>query len=434
MTTKPSIFLLAATLFWVGMAACTPKILPNEPNRQQVSASRATATQGGGQVKVAGGKIDCKHRVVDNQGHIRVMLQLELTRLANDKDVKRLIEEFNISYGIISDYDERQFVQTGVLQITEANARKTGQYFYVMADIPKREDRNEAVLLIEIFDKLSTQKGLYNLPVRFQKPELEDIFYWEDADSGEVQFQSYFRTQNRLKIRALHNNAPNVLTVTYYQQPFGPAAIPMATQVPMERLPALADSTFSIRTGQPLSFAKPGFYLIDNAAYTGVISVYIAENRFPKLAQLQDLVQPLRYITTEEEFQRLQVSADTKEALDSLWLELMDNNLARAKATIKAYYQRVKFANEFFTDYKPGWQTDMGMIFTVFGSPQKVKKFNDKEIWTYTQGKTFSETNFTFQKTRTVFGREVFVLVRYPEYEQVWYEAIERWREGRVGS
>jgi GWxTD domain-containing protein len=140
------------------------------------------------------------------------------------------------------------------------------------------------------------------------------------------------------------------------------------------------------------------------------------------------------YITTKGELSKLRTSSEKKKDLDRLWLELMSGNIKVAKRSIREYYRRVKLANKFFTTYKPGWKTDKGMVFIVFGNPSRVVRTQNKEMWTYAQNASFSDIHFTFLRTPNQFVDNHYNLVRYPEYEQVWYPKIEQWREGKIGS
>ena len=44
------------------------------------------------------------------------------------------------------------------------------------------------------------------------------------------------------------------------------------------------------------------------------------------------------------------------------------------------YYRRVIYANEHFKGFQPGWETDMGMIYILFGIPNDVERTNDHRL------------------------------------------------------
>ena len=53
------------------------------------------------------------------------------------------------------------------------------------------------------------------------------------------------------------------------------------------------------------------------------------------------------------------------------------------------YYYRVSYTNEHFTSFSPGWKTDMGMIYILFGPPDDTQRSfstgnrNTYETWYY---------------------------------------------------
>jgi hypothetical protein len=96
---------------------------------------------------------------------------------------------------------------------------------------------------------------------------------------------------------------------------------------------------------------------------------------------------------------------------------------------MKNYFKRVELANLYFTSYKEGWKTDRGMVYIVFGMPDEVFKFNDREVWNYNLTK--QKLNFSFVKSSSVFDPENYVLLRDSKYQQNWYETIDLWRGSR---
>jgi hypothetical protein len=96
---------------------------------------------------------------------------------------------------------------------------------------------------------------------------------------------------------------------------------------------------------------------------------------------------------------------------------------------MKTYFRRVEMANEFFTSYKEGWKTDRGMIYIIFGPPDEVYKFFDREVWKYDN--IYNKVTFDFAKSATIFDPDNYVLVRDDKYKDTWYEAIDLRRNGQ---
>ncbi|UII33386.1 GWxTD domain-containing protein [Fulvivirga ulvae] len=217
----------------------------------------------------------------------------------------------------------------------------------------------------------------------------------------------------------------------YYNHIFPPALPPMPIR---EETPAKAmpiDSSFVVASGQKLTFIKHGLFLFqkDSSSQQGK-GIRVENKYYPKLAKLEDLVEPLIYITTKEENMQLQNINGDKKAFDKFWLDLTKSP-DRAKSIIKNYFDRVESANRLFTSYKEGWKTDMGLIYIIFGPPDEVTKSNGEETWLYLASPDLPKLKFNFIRTASVFSSSHFVLVRDKSYTSSWYRAIDLWRKGR---
>ncbi|MFA7473774.1 MAG: GWxTD domain-containing protein, partial [Spirosomataceae bacterium] len=123
---------------------------------------------------------------------------------------------------------------------------------------------------------------------------------------------------------------------------------------------------------------------------------------------------------------------DPKKALDRYWLSLMNGHQDLAKSVIRSFYTRVEEANRLFTTYKEGWKTDKGMIYIILGNPDKVQRSKDREVWVYNQRGNANNINFTFNKRPNQFVDNHYELVRYVEYQPIWYPIVEAWRTGTI--
>ena len=43
---------------------------------------------------------------------------------------------------------------------------------------------------------------------------------------------------------------------------------------------------------------------------------------------------------------------------------------------MEEYFQRVEYVNEHFSGWQPGWETDRGMIYILFGPPDEIQRTN----------------------------------------------------------
>lgn len=225
------------------------------------------------------------------------------------------------------------------------------------------------------------------------------------------------------------------LWVRYFKHSFAQAAPPMDLKGEKASPTLQPDSVFTIRGGTPLSWQNEGLYLIqkDTNDIYGGIGLRVEKQPFPQVARRkEEAVAPLVYISTSKEMETLRASQELKPALDRYWLKMFNGDTQKAAGVIRLYYRQVKEANMMFTTYKEGWKTDKGMVYLIFGPPQQISAGQDIEQWVYTNKNSFAKITFTFKRQVNPFTDHHYVLVRYLEYEPIWYTAIEQWRYGYV--
>ena len=215
-----------------------------------------------------------------------------------------------------------------------------------------------------------------------------------------------------------------------------PALPPMTNPAAMAAgprvLPVLDSAT--ARPGEPLRFAEPGLYALRVSGAGGAaprtLAVLVAANNYPALSTAAELIEPLRYLTTSAERQRLTDASDPKRAVDKFWLDIAQGRQSQGKDLIRKYYGRVTAANHLFAAHKAGWLTDKGLLYVVLGPPPSVRRLsNGEERWFYPDaGVDGGPISFTFRPRPSTFAPDYYELVRRPEYELLWYAAVEKWR------
>jgi len=216
--------------------------------------------------------------------------------------------------------------------------------------------------------------------------------------------------------------------ISYYKDDF-PAAVPAFSEGMAKVARSMkVDSTFSIPVNQEISFSKPGLYLLQKDTSSAEGLAFRAEDDYPRLAKVESLADPLIYICTKQEFEKVKAAKGDKKAFDRVILSVTGNT-ERAKTLIRNYFKRVEWANTFFTSYKEGWKTDRGMIYILFGLPEEVYKFNDREVWNYKSSSL--KVTFNFVKSSTLFDPDNYVLIREKKFQETWYEKVDLWRNAR---
>lgn len=216
--------------------------------------------------------------------------------------------------------------------------------------------------------------------------------------------------------------------VSYYRDTF-PAAVPAFSEALGKVSPALkVDSTFVVPGEEGVTFSQQGLYLVQTDTTSAEGYTFRVQNDYPRLTRLENLADPFIYVCTRQEFDRLKVARGDKKAFDKVILNVT-GDAGRAKKFMRSYFRRVELANQFFTSYKEGWKTDRGMIYIIFGVPDEVYKFNEREVWNY-KNSSF-KASFDFVKSPTLFDPENLVLVRERKFQETWYEVIDLWRNAR---
>lgn len=217
----------------------------------------------------------------------------------------------------------------------------------------------------------------------------------------------------------------------YYDYYFEPALPPMVTRAPDPQKQMVVNSTLSISDSSAFSLTNQGLYLFqtDTASEKG-LPILLVDKYFPKPARLDQLAEPLIYITQKEEWDVLNKDSVSKKDFDQFWLGIT-RSTQRAKKVIKTYYDRIEEANQFFTTYKEGWKTDRGMIYAVFGIPDRIIRKADKETWYYNATSVSQSIDFEFIRVNSIFSNNHYVLIRDRRYSNTWYQAINNLRKVR---
>ncbi|GGE96210.1 GWxTD domain-containing protein [Hymenobacter cavernae] len=246
---------------------------------------------------------------------------------------------------------------------------------------------------------------------------------------GDPLLRRYVRVGEVFQVSSYGAQQP--LTIKQYEPNFMAALPPMtnpATLPPPPRTMTLQDSS-TIQAGRRIKLAGPGLYSLRVNGSTRPVGLLAERNSFPELTVAVELIQPLIYLTSTAERQKLYNSPDPKRAVDQFWLGVAANQQVIARQLIRTYYERVAAANRLFSSYKAGWMTDRGMLYIVYGPPETVYRTATEERWLYRPGTT-GEGTYTFHPKPSTFAPEHYELVRRPEYERLWYAAVEQWRKG----
>ena len=100
----------------------------------------------------------------------------------------------------------------------------------------------------------------------------------------------------------------------------------------------------------------------------------------------------MRYVMTNDE--RLQLKKKSKKDKEQLfysfWKSRDPTPETEYNELMEEYYGRVWYANEHFDAWQPGWETDRGMIYVLFGPPDEIQRTHSStstsalyQTWSY---------------------------------------------------
>jgi len=112
------------------------------------------------------------------------------------------------------------------------------------------------------------------------------------------------------------------------------------------------------------------------------------------ITNLDAAIEQLRYIASKKDLDRMRKAPSHKKRqyFEEFWKRMDPTPGTEVNELMDEYYRRVAFANHYFSNFRDGWRTDMGMVYIIFGPPNDVERqpynpyanpFGDKQIWSY---------------------------------------------------
>lgn len=193
----------------------------------------------------------------------------------------------------------------------------------------------------------------------------------------------------------------------------------------------------------PIMFPRQGIFMCSpDKNILGGYTFFNFGQEYPGMSEPETMIEPLIYLTNEEKLEEMRKSERVKVALDEFWLDIT-GNIERARELIRIYYNRVLYANFFFTSHKEGWRTDRGMMYIIYGPPDRVYKTAEGERWGYLKkqikqgwGIRYNIKDdylyFNFSKRENPFTTNDYTLLRSESVTTYWDVAVRTWRSGIV--
>lgn len=338
-----------------------------------------------------------------------------------------------ISYMLTQSYESKVILDSGTVRLTDINNDNT-QKLINSALMIKTRKSTTYLLKINMYDLNRNQQSETYLDLYKTNFNSSQNFLVKNAETNGILFRDNISSEEYVTITYKHA-VQNKLFVKYFKQDF-PIASPPFSILDPKPFVYKPDSTFSLSLIDGISanlrLQSPGIYnfVIDTNQREG-LTLYRFHDGFPEVTRVEQMIYPLRYITSKEEYENILNSKNKKLAVENFWINCAGNQ-DRAKEVIRKFYNRVRDANIYFSSYTEGWKTDKGMIYLIFGPPNLVYRSTDSETWVFGEDNNLNSLSFSFNKVTNPIAENDYLLQRSTIYKANWYRAVDIWRQGRI--
>ena len=300
------------------------------------------------------------------------------------------------------------------------------------ASIPLRALQDKIYSLrVNVTDKLRNKSSISFLDVDKSSVNTAQNFKVIAFGTGYPSFNKVLNARDIFTITYARKDIDSIY-VKYYRNTF-PLPRPPVTNLASTRPNFIPDSVFIYPYRDTINYllTYEGMYHIQvDSKQQGGLTLFNFGESFPRVTTVDEMIGPLAYLTSTTEFNELINQTNKKLALDNFWLRTT-GNVETSRELIRIYYNRVFFANYYFSSYKEGWKTDRGMMFIIYGPPNALTKSAENEIWTYYRKRGKEPLRFTFSKISNPYSDNDYQLER-DFVNSMWLQAVEDWRKGKV--
>ena len=329
-----------------------------------------------------------------------------------------------------------------------------------------------AVYNINIVKEAGRQEYIYNVPLKVEKGieymaeikildrlRLQVVHSFVPFNTLSYNNKYNFRAQGHFGKNELFNPVLRVneyvnlvysrgpvdsLFISFYK-PFREVPDPPSMLLPEKTLDYKPEQVVVIPYSDtmPMMFPREGIYLctIGRNIKEGYTFLNMGAS-YPAMTTPEVMIEPLAYLASQDEVATLRSAIKPKVALDDFWIKC-GGNVEKARELIRIYYTRVLYSNYYFTSYKEGWRSERGMIYIIYGPPDKVYKTSEEESWGYRKpviksswGGRYRVSDeylfFNFKKRENIYSDNDYYLSRSETLVTYWDQAISNWRKGIV--
>ena len=336
-----------------------------------------------------------------------------------------------MKYSLFSDDNLKNLTDSGTVEFVNYGSNNSATYIQACAKIKIPEGDNY-FLRIKFRDE-NKDLNIAN-SILIDKRINNNNQYYKLSTNGRVIFNQTISLNSTLTIEKSQIIKPNEFEIEYSSSQFlmnPPPFVEAYKQninfdIDSSRLISFVNNKVEISNYTKLNRFR--FYSDSTSSYN---YFYAFDKSYPKITEINEFLEPTRYISTTKEYKSISAAVVPKKAIDAFWLK-MGKSEDKAKNMIREYYSRVESANENFTSYKEGWKTDKGIIWIIYGKPTSITKSDVKETWTYGEANNILSVRFDFYRAVNNLSTNDYEMVRNSEYKNNWYRAVDLWRQGKI--
>lgn len=363
------------------------------------------------------------HRVAQQDNQVKVYLRFIL----NSGIVK--ISDYDIKYDIRNSYIDERHVN-GLKRLDTANLIQTGFREFIYAfDFEKTPEQK--LIVLEITNVARGKEFVIDIPIMRNKNVPNQPFLIFEANRDIPYFSRFINSDQSFRLVNVFGETGSY-QITGFQNnkaiampPFDEAEQKSTSEVPIDTLYGAAEA-------EKVNLSNPGYYLINDAdAPKNTTGMLVTDKFYPYFGDYQKMVQPLIFITTNDEFKVIRSASDYRLAFEDFVTTRVSNGGKMAQDFVKLYFGRIRKSGHLFTADKDGWKTDRGMIYQIYGAPLQVFRNEDSELWIYASPNG-GRMRFAFEIAADENNQVSYTLMRSDKYKDSWMEAVTNWRSGKV--
>ena len=362
---------------------------------------------------------------------VKIFTRELLYNLANKEN--ELLSKVSVFYSLyhFNEDKEKELVDSAT---TTFKFEKNPEIHYHLLRIDVPAKAGKEYMLEVITTDLNRHNKQYSfLKVdRKRKPAIQDFFV-------------YHKLNNEPIINSLINES-DPLIINHYQYDYDSLNVyyfPLAKEVPPP--PDVNDTLLNYYSGYDTTwvayldsidysnFSRKGMYYFSSEPKPqNGFALFNFGKDFPVILTPDELLAPLAYLHTIDSVGKSDTTGKyTKLYVDDFWLKRA-NNMERSRELIKLFYNRVFFANVYFTSYVEGWRTDRGMIYIIYGLPDHIYKSGEEERWIYYHDAMGPGITFYFSYQQNPYSLNHFILDREKIKYSDWDTFMELWNSGKI--